>query len=434
MSLFGMMKTGISGMEGQANKLGTVADNIANTSTHGYKRYEMLFSTAVVNQSSGGYFSGGLNSVSRQLVSQQGVLEFTNSASDLAITGEGFFVVQDGSGVPQLTRAGSFVPNADGELINAAGLKLMGYSFDNGEPSAVANGFDGLEPVNITQSELTASVSENGTLTANLKYDSDVIVPANLPSANAATAEYTHKTSIVTYDTLGEAVLLDVYFTKTDTSPNPETWEVAIFEQEFADPNGFPYSGPAAGALLASETLVFDSTTGRLDAASASDVTFTLPSKAAGGTDRIPNFTLDFEKITQLGADFAVTDIQIDGNAPANVDRIEIADDGTVRGTYADGSTISLYKIPLATVTSPNQMTSKTGNVFLTNQNSGDVQIGFATEGGNGSIASGALEASTVDIAAELTEMIEAQRSYTANSKVFQTASEITDVVINLKR
>lgn len=418
MSLYGMMRTGVSGMDAQANRLSTVADNIANANTTGYKKFETLFSTQVVNQTAGSYYSGGVNATARQMVSQQGVLEFTNSGSDLAISGNGFFVVQDASGVPQLTRAGSFVANAEGELINAAGFTLMGYSFENGIPSTVANGFEGLEPVQISDTELLAEASTASTLTANLPSDA-VIVTGTTAAGNLATSEYTSKTSIVAYDSLGGRKLLDVYFTKTAD----ETWEVAVFDQADATADtSFPY----ASLPLTTQTLTFDPTNGQLDGASPIDFTFTVPDGVA--------LTVNVEDMSQLATDFIVSEVTMDGNPPASIERVEFSADGTVYGAYTDGSTRAMFRIPIADVVSPDQLQSKTGNVFVTTAMSGDVQIGFANEGSNGGVVSGALEASTVDIAAELTMMIEAQRTYTANSKVFQTASELTEVVIGLKR
>ncbi len=213
----------------------------------------------------------------------------TTSGTDLAIEGNGFFVVQGTNGQPFLTRAGSFVPNSNGELVNAAGYKLMGYSYANGIPAVTANGYAGLEAVTIAQSELVATPSRNGTLTANLPSSSDVVAAADLPSANAATAQYTHKTSLVAYDNLGGKQLLDVYMTKTGA----DTWEVAVYDRADAAPNtSFPYANPA----LATTTLTFDPTNGKLDGASPTDISLTVP-----GGDTL---TIDLSDMTQLDTGF----------------------------------------------------------------------------------------------------------------------------------
>ncbi|WP_193178085.1 flagellar hook protein FlgE [Oricola nitratireducens] len=418
MSLYGMMRTGVSGMQGQASKLSTIADNIANANTTGYKRFGIEFSTLVVNGSSSSYNSGGVVTSVRQAVSQQGVPQYTTSASDLAIDGDGFFVVQDADGNSFLTRAGSFVPDADGRLINAAGYYLAGYSYANGEPSVVVNGFDGLEPVVVTSNDLTAAPSTEGVFASNLPA-SDEIVTGTLPSANALGSEYSQKTSMVVYDNLGSEVILDIYYTKTAAN----TWEVAVFDQaDAAAGTSFPY---AAGPL-STETIDFDPVSGDLDGASPSSIVVNVPGGQA--------LTIDMSDMTQLATDFLVSDTDVNGNAPATIDRVDFSADGTVYAQYSDGSTQALFRIPLGAVASPDQMTSMSGNLFQTTDLSGEVRLGFADSGSNGSIVSGALEGSNVDIAEELTEMIQSQRNYTANSKVFQTGSDLMDVLLNLKR
>jgi len=418
MSLYGMMRTGVSGMNAQANRLSTVADNIANADTTGYKRSSTEFSTLIMPTTGGAYNSGGVTTTVRSSISSQGVLQYTTSVSDLAVNGDGFFIVQDASGTPFLTRAGAFVPDAEGRLVNAAGFQLMAYSYENGVPAATVNGFQGLVPVTISDQGMTATPSTEGSFTANLPAGATPVAAADLPSTNSAAAEYTAKSSLVTYDNLGNKVLLDVYFTNTGAG----TWQVSVFDQSKATPGtSFPYAGGALG----SASLTFDATTGQLTGATDS-VSFTVPNGAA--------MTLDLSKLTQLGTGYTPGDAHVNGNAPSTIDKVEISKDGTIYARYEDGSSKALYKIPLADVTSPDQLTALAGNVYAQSSESGAVRIGFANEGKLGAIISGALENSDVDIAEELTNMIAAQRSYTANSKVFQTGSDLMDVLVNLKR
>lgn len=418
MSLYGMMRTGVSGMNAQANRLSTVADNIANSDTTGYKRSTAEFSTLLMSNTEGLYNSGGVTTTVRPQVSGQGVLQYTTSVSDLAVNGDGFFVVQDPSGTPFLTRAGAFVPDGQGRLVNAAGFQLMAYSYDNGVPSATVNGFEGLVPVVISDQEMTASPSTQGAFTGNLPAAATPVAAGNLPTDNALGSQYTSKSSMVAFDNLGNKVLLDVYFTNTGAG----TWQVSVFDQSKATAGtSFPYTGGALG----SANLTFDATTGKLTGA-VDSVSLTVPNGSA--------FSLDLSKLTQLGTGFTVADAQVNGNAPGTIDKVQISKDGTVYAQYKDGSTKSLYKIPLADVQSPDQLTALAGNVYAQSADSGAVRVGFANEGKLGSVISGALENSNVDIAEELTNMIAAQRSYTANSKVFQTGSDLMDVLVNLKR
>jgi len=417
MSLYGMMRTGVSGMNAQANRLSATADNIANADTTGYKRASTEFSTLVMPTTGGAYNSGGVTTTIMNSISAQGVLQYTTSVSDLAVDGNGFFVVQNPSGTPFLTRAGAFVPDGEGRLVNAAGYQLMAYSYENGTPSATVNGFEGLVPVVISDSDITATPSTQGFYTGNLSAGATAVAAANLPSANAATAEYSAKSSMVVYDNLGNRKLLDVYFTNTGTG----TWEVSVFDQSAATPGtSFPYTGGALG----SANLTFDTTTGKLTGADT--VPLTIPGGAA--------FTLDLSTMRQLGGDFTISDGDANGSAPSTIDKVQISKDGIIYAQYKDGSTKALYKIPLADVQSPDNLTVLPGNVYSQGTDSGAIRIGFANQGKMGAIVSGALENSNVDIAEELTDMIAAQRSYTANSKVFQTGSDLMDVLVNLKR
>ncbi|RWB75975.1 MAG: flagellar hook protein FlgE [Mesorhizobium sp.] len=418
MSLYGMMRTGVSGMNAQANRLSTVADNIANSDTTGYKRSSAEFSSLIMPGTGGAYNSGGVTTTIRSAISTQGVMTYTTSVSDLAVNGDGFFVVQDAGGTPYLTRAGSFVPDAQGRLVNAAGYQLMAYDYANGDPAATANGFEGLVPVQISDQEMTATPSTDGIFSGNLPAGATPVAAGSLPSTNSATAQYTSKTSLVAYDNLGNKKLLDVYFTNTGAG----TWQVAVFDQSKATPGtSFPYTGGALGTA----NLTFDTTTGKLTGATTG-VSFTVP----GGQ----TLNLDLSKLTQLGTGFTVADAKVNGNAPSSIQKVQIGQDGVIYAQFADGSTKALYKIPLADVQSPDNLTAMPGNVYVQSTDSGAVHIGFANEGKLGSIVSGALENSNVDIAEELTNMIAAQRSYTANSKVFQTGSDLMDVLVNLKR
>ncbi|RUM97533.1 flagellar hook protein FlgE [Pseudaminobacter arsenicus] len=440
MSLYGMMRTGVSGMNAQANRLSAVADNIANSSTTGYKRSSTEFASLIIPSTTGNYTSGGVTTTVRTSISQQGDLRYTSSGSDLALNGGGFFVVQGpGGGSPVLTRAGSFVPDAQGRLINSAGYQLMGYSFANGIPSAAANGFGGLEPVIISQQELVAIPTSSGVFTANLPADAAIVGPTAVPptqaaSTNAAAATYTAKSSLLTYDHLGREQLLDIYYTKTADN----TWEVAVYRQADATPGtSFPYADPPG--MVGTATLAFDPATGALTT-SPTNLNITIPgAPAVVGPPAIPalpaqQITLDLSSMKQLGTAYTVLDADANGSAPSGIEGVQIDDDGTVYAKYENGTFKALFRIPIADVESPDMLQVLSGNVFAPTGDSGAVQMGFANEGSRGKIVSGALENSNVDIAQELTDMIESQRSYTANSKVFQTGSDLMDILVNLKR
>lgn len=409
MSLYGVMRTGVSGMNAQSNKLSTVSDNIANVNTTGYKRASTEFSSLILKSGSGNYDSGAVETTVRYAISDAGNYQFTTSTTDLAVQGNGFFVVQDANGNNFLTRAGAFVPDSTGNLVNAAGFQLMGYNIANGAtPNVSANGFGGLQVVNVNQMALQAAPSTKATVAANLDPSATAI------AAPAGPANYNSKTSMVTYDNIGNAVTLDVYAAKTGAN----TWDIQVY-------NGatqLTTAGPAT-------TFTFDVTAvgkGALAAASPTSLSVAIPGGSAA-------FNIDLSAMTQVASafDFKAT---VDGNAPSAVEKVNIDDKGVVTAVLKNGTELPSFQIALATVPSPDHLTPEVGNVYSPNLDSGNVQVGLAGQGGLGTIKSGALEDSNVDLADELTSMIEAQRGFTANSKSFQTGADLLDVVVNLKR
>lgn len=408
MSLYGVMRTGVSGMNAQSNKLSTVSDNIANVNTTGYKRASTEFSSLILKSGSGNYDSGAVETTVRYAISDAGNYQFTTSATDLAVQGNGFFVVQDPNGNNFLTRAGAFVPDSTGNLVNSAGFQLMGYNIANGAtPTVAANGFGGLQVINVNQLALQAAPSTKASVAANL--DPSAAIIAGPPGPGA----YTSKTSVVTYDNIGNAVTVDVYAAKTAAN----TWQIQLYDS-------------SAGTALAGglNTFTFDVTAagkGKLAAASPTSLTVTIP----GGS----SFNMDLSAMTQVASsfDFKAT---VDGNAPSAVEKVNIDDKGVVTAVLKNGTELPSFQIALATVPSPDHLTPEVGNVYSPNLDSGNVQVGLAGQGGLGTIQSGALEDSNVDLADELTSMIEAQRGFTANSKSFQTGADLLDVVVNLKR
>ncbi|MFB9913320.1 flagellar hook protein FlgE [Rhizobium paknamense] len=415
MSLTGSMNAAVSGLKAQSAKLSSVSDNVSNSSTTGYKRSETEFSSMVTAGE-----GSGVSSTTTYTISEEGSYESTSSDTDLAINGDGFFVVQDESGNVFLTRAGDFTVDENGYLVNSAGYTLLGYSYENGEPASVINGFDGLEPVKVTDTSVSASASTSGELTGNLDSGATAVT-GDTASANSATSEYTYKTSIIAYDNAGNSIQYDIYFTKTSDNE----WEVSAYRtDEATDETSFPYSG----GLLGSTTITFDSSTNELDSSSSTTLSFTDSS-----VDPTLSLDLDLSSLTQTGADSSIGG-DVNGAAAASVSSVDIDSDGNIVATYSDGSTSNLYKIALATVPSPDNLTTVDGTAYQVNAASGTVVVGFANTGSFGSIETNTLESSNVDLADELTQMIVAQRSYTANSKVFQTASEMLDTLTELKR
>ncbi|WP_027572782.1 flagellar hook protein FlgE [Bradyrhizobium sp. WSM1743] len=409
MSLYGVMRTGVSGMSAQSNKLSTVSDNIANVNTTGYKRASTEFSSLILKSGSGNYDSGAVETTVRYAISDAGHTQFTTSTTDLSIQGNGFFVVSNANNTQQfMTRAGSFVPDAQGNLVNAAGYYLLGKP---GKVDISQNTLGGLQIVNIAQVSQQPVASTAGTLTTgNLDPKSAVIAGPPGP------ASYSSKSSIVAYDNIGQAVTIDLYMAHTATAAGSDTWQIQA------------YDSTTGSALGAATTYTFDTTTaGKGALAAASPTTLAIP---------VPNgatMTLDLSNMTQVGTDFSFK-ATVNGSVPSAIDKVDIDQNGYVTAILKNGQTLNLFTIAVADVESPDNLTPEPGNVYSTNLDSGNAEVSNAGRAGLGTIQSGSLEDSNVDLADELTSMIEAQRGFTANSKSFQTGADLLDVVVNLKR
>ena len=415
MSLISVLRTGVSGMNAQSNRISTVAENVQNSSTTGYKRTSAEFSSLLLeNNTETTYNSGSVETTIRRAIAERGSINSTTSKTDLAIQGNGFFVVQDEAGAPLLTRAGNFVVDGPtGNLVNSGGFTLMGFNILDGEASPTLNGVGGMVPVNMAGLSMRATPSTSGTVSGNLSADTKDLTGALSPT------NYSKKSSIVTFDKLGNSVTLDLYLGKmpasaTDPVVPENTWTARVYA-----PDGTALTG-------GSVTLAFGSD-GKLSgaAATAARASVTVP----GGE----TLTLDLSGATQFAGAYDLKG-GANGKAPSSVTGTEFTADGTVYATYADGTRLAAFKVPLADVKSPDNLEPRAGNVFRTNIGSGDLQIGFAGTSSLGALKAGALEASNVDVSSELTTMIESQTVYTANSKVFMTGNELLETLMNLKR
>jgi flagellar hook protein FlgE len=409
-----ILNTSVSGMLADSNWLSAISQNVANAATTGYKDVETDFSALFDQVTSGASEGAGVKTSTLSLNSLQGSIVTSQTTTNLAVQGAGFFIVSDAAGNVYLTRNGSFVQDASGNLVNSAGYYLMANDVRNAQ-AIPANSLGSLEKVNVDNAGLSAAPTTSGSLTATLPSTSPTIVPADLPSTNSSSSTYTDETSLVVYDDLGGAHTINLYFANEGNG----SWEVDAYDaSKAASGGGFPYaSGP-----LATQTLTFGST-GALQ--SGSPLAFTVP----GGQSA----SLDLSTVTQLAASFSVSAANANGSAPASLNGLSVAADGTLSFNYSNGALMAAYDIPLANVESPDNLSAINGGAYTATSASGPIFVGSAGNPGFGSIESGSLESSTVDVATELTDMIQAQSAYEANSKVFQTGADILDVLNNLK-
>lgn len=433
MSLYSALYAGVSGLSAQASAMATVADNITNINTVGYKNAEAQFRTLVADGRSGAtYSAGGVSAVTRTLVSKQGVLQASSSTTDVGIEGAGFFVTRDGKGADSniaYTRAGSFTPDNAGFLKNAGGYYLQGWPLDAQGGFANTGNLDALMPVRVSQLTGTAAATSKIALRANLDSTATAFtgpyVAGNLASGTIP-AQFSRPIDIT--DAQGGTHAVTLAFLKT----GPNAWVGEIYATPASDVT-------APGGLLASGPISFNAD-GTLNLAAPGTGLFapltptwtngagTAPITLALGT----NGGLD--GLTQFGGISSVISSSVDGGLLGSIASINISDAGVVSAVFEDGTSRAVYQLPLANFQNPDGLTRLPGNAYSVSDLSGSVAINAPGSLGAGSIAASTLEASTVDLAQEFTNMIRFQRAYSASSKIITTVDEMLQEVSNLKR
>ncbi|NUO53434.1 MAG: flagellar hook protein FlgE [Polyangiaceae bacterium] len=425
MSITKAMWAGVSGLSAEGQALGVVGDNVANSNTIGFKQSRAVFED-VLGGAMGQNLGGGVRMARTQQLFAQGSIVNTGQASDLALTGDGFFVV-DGTvgGVTGqfFTRAGQFTQDSQGFMVTPSGLKLQGYAADgNGGFGATVG------DVQIPSTPLPPKATTSFDVVANL--DANETPPALPwdPANPAATSNYSTSTTV--YDSLGNAHAVDVYYVKTAAG-----WDY------HAMVDGGEVSGgtPGTPSEIASGSLTF-TTNGYLDThtAGASTVDFNgaTPGQniafnfgtpiSAGGTGQ--------DGITQYGSPSNVTSQEQDGYASGSLTGIQVDGDGVVNGVYSNGEQIAIAQLAVAKFQSNDGLARAGQNVWMATRDSGEAAIAAAGSGGRAAIVAGALEQSNVDIAQQFVEMISHQRAFQANSKTITTADEMLQELVNLKR
>ncbi len=433
MSLYGALFTGVAGLAANSRAMATTSTNIANVNTVGYKATKSEFSTLLsASAANQGYVTGGVKAVPIAKVTLQGDLAQTSSTTDLAISGQGFFVVSKqpttNPTVSELlyTRAGAFTKDANGYLRNAAGYYLQGWELDTN--GAIPTNANDLTLVNLGQVTGTAQATTNVALRANLQSTITAVGAYAAGDINAGTVSAQYETSIEVYDSQGSARPLRVAFVKTAAN----TWQYeVIYDGNVADIGG------AASNPIATGTMTFN-TDGTL-ATPLTDVTVTIPFVAASG---LASQDIDFnfgtsgaaDGFTQFDTTSTLYGSTINGTLFGGLVGVRVDEQGYVIAQFANGIERSLYKLPVATFLNADGLAAETGNAYSATVESGGVSFKNADVGGAGSIAGLALEQSNVDLAQEFSNMIVIQRAYSASAKIITTADEMLDEVTRLKR
>lgn len=433
MSISSALQTGVSGLQANSKQVGSISENIANANTVGYRRG---FAHMVTTTASGGNGEGVLSvsAVDQLDISTSGGLISTNSATDLAIGGRGFFAVSINPNETtvtnyMLTRAGSFLPDAQGNLRNAAGYYLAGYPFglDGTIGSVDRSSFDQMETVNIANIQISAGVTTNVSAFGNLPSQDTGVATPGAPFA----------TSSEIFTPLGESQRIGFSWEPTT---NANQWILTISDQDGVDLGSvnveFNDSGSAAGSPLAYTAAT---------SVAAAPAAFSFDPVTGVATITLDNGTVpqtldvnigtpgEFDGVTQFAGDFSLS-FDRDGSSVGELVRSEISEEGILFGIFDNGMRRAIYEIPVAIVANPNGLIEAKGNAYRLTGEVGSFSALQANSSTVGSINSGALEAANVDIAQEMTELIKAQRAFSTNAKVVTTVDELMDETTRLKR
>jgi flagellar hook protein FlgE len=407
------MFSAISGLKNHQTFMDVVGNNIANVNTTGFKQSRVTFQdilSQTLRPASGPQNGrGGVNPEQVGLgvvlggvetVQSQGTLQSTGKVTDMAIQGDGYFVVSDGR-QSFYTRDGAFDLGVDGTLLNpASGLKVMGWQAD-----PVTGAVDtSLPPTSINipvGAGMTGKASTSLTTTGNL-------------NANTAAAG-TVPLSATVYDSLGNAHQLTITFAKPSATANSWTYTVA-------DSTGQPVTSSG-------NTLAF-TPEGKYDTTANTPSTLTL--NVTNGAATPETFKLDFSQLTQLSSASNLTS-NTDGASAGSLTTFAVGSSGEITGVYSNGYKQPLGQIAMASFQNPSGLMKAGGNLFSTSPNSGNASIGTPDSNGRGQIATGFLEGSNVDLAQQFTNMIMAERGFQANSRVITTSDEILQDLVNIK-
>lgn len=432
MTISSSLNAGVGGLNANATRLATISDNIANSSTNGYKRAVVDFHSVVIGGGGQGtYSAGGVRVTNMRLIDERGPLIASANPTDIAIDGRGFLPVtsidalgQQGGALPvALTTTGSFRPDANGILRTPTGQVLMGWpaNSDGTIGSFPRDTMSGLVPVRVSTNEFVGNPTTRMGLGVNLSATATVAGATGTPIDLAV--EY--------YGSLGTSESLQIRFTPTVPAVGASnSWTMVVTDRLQGNAVVGEYvltfdSSQAAGGTLASVTTVsggaFDPATGSMTLGLAGgpvDLTIGIPGAPNG--------------MSQLSDSFAPASITKNGSPVATLTSIEIDDNGRLRAIYDQGFTRLIYQIPLVDVPNPNGLIALSNQTYQISPASGPFYLWDAGDGPTGTTVGFSREESATDVAAELTQLIQTQRAYSSNAKVIQTVALSLAVAIDL--
>lgn len=415
MGTWDSMYTAMSGMNANSLAISVVGDNLANLNTAGYKATRATFQDVLGQTLIGAMGSRrlgqGVSLKSLDQIHSQGGFQATGNVLDMAISGNGFFLVRDaaaGAEADFYTRAGQFLLDAQGNVVTPAGMRLQGYMAD-------AEGVMGpaLTDINLTGVEMAAHATEEVDLDLHLTADTQGIDTAATPFDPADDATYHHQTSFTVYDSLGQAQTVNVYFTKN--LAGEWEWNARIGDTDVT---------PAGNNVLS-----FD-TDGNLVGGQTASIVFDPPNGAAQGQ----TIALDFAGTTMSAGSWGVRTQRQDGYAGGALETITVGEDGVITGTFDNGRSRDLARVALATFDNVQGLERRGGNLWSRSPASGEPIVAGAGESGRGLVVASHLEASNVDLTQEFVNLIAAQRGFQASSRTITTVDQLLSETVNLKR
>lgn len=418
---------GLSGLMGASKDLQVIGNNIANTSTVGFKLSNAQFSDLYAKSMNlSGTSPGGIGVAVATIAQQftQGDLVSTANPLDLAINGDGFFrMVRDPSNNVEAlyTRNGQFTMDKDGYIVNKT---TAGGAYLTGWPTGVKGGDP--TPIRINTGTIPATLTTEAETKVNLDSRVEVIDQLITPFDINDPESYHDGSGVTVYDSLGNTYNVQTYYVKTSTTalPPTSTWTV------YGTVDGIPTPEiiPPATAHLPLGTLTFDAT-GVLTTVPAVFNVNIIPKPGAAAFV----VAVDYAGSTQTAEDFVNIDQTQDGNAPGILLNFGVATDGKITGSYSNGEFRELGQVLLVNFANPNGLTPQGDNVWRASAQSGEPVINIPGRGRFGTLRSSTVESSNVDMTVELVNMIIAQRVYQANAQTIKTQDSVMNTLVNLR-
>lgn len=436
----------VSGLKAHQQKMDVIGNNIANVNTTGFKKGQVNFSDMMYQQLSEAAGPsgniGGTNGIgiglgtkvsSVNTIFTQGTFITTGRGTDVAIENEGFFCVSNGTEI-FYTRNGNFGIDSQGNLVTAEGYKVLGQMGTEGS---------NLQPIKIPLGETLAPTKTSTVLLGN-----------NLKSSTEVGG--THNTSIEIFDNLGTSHIVKTEFKKNaddgewtvtmsldpaspmikdwlaDNVPNYESLSPSEKQKALNDANDALLTNRTSTIIFNEQGILDKAATQAANGTSGTDLIKSLEFTPPGA--EAMNINFDISSMTQYASNSTATAKGQDGNPAGTVKSITFDSNGTVYGVLSGGYATELGKLTLATFTNNEGLKAVGNSMYVSTNNSGEPVYGVANADGKGSIGVGYLEASNVDLSAEITDMIITQRGYSVNAKMITVADEMLQELVNIKR